>query len=188
VPEADAMLMLLGLPHGYEVEHVIDLPDGMQPSFRYSAVNSARAGGDVLLLRFRPEGAEPWIGSFAAGTVDKNGTSMVLSSPDPSVAFVIAGGDGYSVRVDSPETWQMLPVSPVQFAEVLAEQGLVVLGSSNALAVYDLKGLCWFKRVVEDELKLRSIAEGRINFSGLDPVQGKTVTLSADLDTGNEVK
>jgi len=182
------MLMLLGLPHRYEVEPLSEVPDGTQPLFRYSAVNSARNGGGVLLLRFRPEGMAPWIGSFAAGTVDKNGPSMVLSSPDPATAFVIAAGDGYSVRVDSPATWHMLPVSPVQFAEVLPAQGLVVLGSSNALAVYDLKGLCWFKRVVEDELKLQSIARGRINFSGLDAAQGKTVTLSADLGTGNEVK
>ena len=182
------MLMLLGLPHRYEVELVSGVPDGMQPSFQYSAVNSARTDGDVVVLGFRPEGGDPWIGRFAAGTVDKNGPSMVLSSPDPMVAFVVASGDGYSVRVDSPGIWHMLPVSPVQFAEVLPEQGLAVLGSSNALAVYDRKGLCWFKRVVEDELKLQSIAKGRINFSGLDPVQGKTVTLSADLGTGDEVK
>lgn len=44
-----------------------------------------------------------------------------------------------------------------------------------------------FRRVVENELRLQSIARGRINFSGLDAVNGKSVRLTADLETGKEV-
>jgi hypothetical protein len=101
---------------------------------------------------------------------------------------VIAGGEGYSVQVDSPGHWHPLPVSPVMFAEVLPEQVLVVLGSDSALAVYDPKGLVWFRRVVQNELKLRSISEGLIHFSGLDAVAGKTVCLSAVLRNGKEIE
>jgi hypothetical protein len=113
---------------------------------------------------------------------------MVISSPDPLIAFIIVGGEGYSVQVDSPGRGQHLPVSPVMFAEVIPEQTLVVLGSGNALAVYDLKGLVWFRRVVEDELKLRSISEGLIHYSGLDIEAGKTVSLSAALRSGKEIE
>ena len=112
----------------------------------------------------------------------------MISSPDPLIAFVIAGGEGYSVQVDFPGRWQPLPVSPVVFAEVIPEQTLVVLGSGNALAVYDPKGLVWFRRVVEDELKLRSISEGLIHFSGVDTEAGKTVSLSAALRSGKEIE
>jgi hypothetical protein len=181
------MLMHLELPHRYEVEWVEKLPAGIsQPSLRYYPAHSNDDSGDGLLLEFRPQTSPPWIGSFTGRTSEQNGLAMVISSPDPLVAFVIVGGEGYSVHVDSPGHWQHLPVSPVMFAEVIPEQTLVVLGSGNALAVYDPKGLVWFRRVVEDELKLRSISEGFIHFSGLDAQAGKTVSLSAALGSGKE--
>jgi hypothetical protein len=182
------MLIHLELPHRYEVESLAgtsSLPGS--EVFQYRAAHSSHDDRPNLLLRFHPEASQPWIGSFASGSVDPNAPSMVISSPNPLTAFVIAGGDAYSVKVDSPGSFQMLPVSPVLFAEALPEQGVVVLGSVNALAVYDSKGLCWFRRVVDNELKLQSIARGRIHFSGLDAPNGKSVSGSADLDTGKEV-
>jgi hypothetical protein len=183
------MLMRLELPHRYEVARASEAPAGIsQPPVRYRPAHSYDVGSDVLLLEFRSQSSAPWIGSFACRTSDSSGLSMVISSPDPLTAFVIAGGEGYSVQVDSPGHWQPLPVSPVVFAEVLPEQGLVVLGSGNALAVYDPKGLVWFRRVVENELKLRSISEDLIHFSGLDTEAGKTMCLSAALRSGKEIE
>lgn len=183
------MLMRLELPHRYEVARVSKTAAGIsQPSFRYRTTHPSDAGDDGLLLEFRPQTCTPWIGSFASRTSDKSAPSMVISSPDPLIAFAIAGGEGYSVQVDSPNHWQPLPVSPVMVAEVLPEQSLVVLGSGNALAVYDPEGLVWFRRVVENELKLRSISEGLIHFSGLDTAAGKTVCLSAALRSGKEIE
>lgn len=180
------MLMRLELAHRYEVAWVEKPPAGISPlPFRYRPQSSDAS--DDLLLEFKPQNSPPWIGSFACRTSNLNGPSMVISSPDSLIAFVIARGDGYSVQVDSPGHWSPLPVSPVMFAEVLPEQSLVVLGSGNAIAVYDPKGLVWFRRVVEDELKLRSISEGLIHFSGLDTEAGKTVSLSAALRSGKEV-
>jgi len=183
------MLMRLDLPHRYDVACVDEAPaDIGQPPFRYRPAHAADESGEGLLLEFRPQSAAPWIGSFACRTSDQSGLSMVISSPDPLIAFVIAGGEGYSVQVDSPGSWQPLPVSPVMFAEVIPEQTLVVLGSGNALAVYDPKGLVWFRRVVENELKLRSISEELIHFSGVDTEAGKTVSLSAALRSGKEIE
>jgi hypothetical protein len=181
------MLIRLELPHQYAVESVTESDSAGPAPYAFCPANAASSDHDVQLLRFRPQDSANWVGSFASGHVDKSAPSMVLSSPEPLTAFVIAAGDGYLVRVDSPQNWQMLPVSPVLFAEVLPERTMVVLGSANALAVYDPKGLCWFRRVVDNELKLQSIAAGRINFSGLDQVNGKSVSLSAELDTGEEV-
>lgn len=182
------MLMRLDLPHGYEVTPVTEAPTGISPlSFRYRTSQFNETGGE-LLLEFTPQNSSPWIGSFACRADETSSLSMVISSPDPQIAFVIAGGEGYSVQVDSPAQWQPLPVSPVMFAELIPEQSLVVLGSGNAIAVYDPKGLVWFRRVVENELKLRSICEGLIHFSGLDTASGKTVSLSAFLGNGKEVE
>ena len=182
------MLMRLELPHGYEVTRVTEAPAGISPrSFRYRPAQSNDAGGE-LLLEFTPQNSPAWIGSFACRANETSSLSMVISSPDPLIAFVIAGGEGYSVQVDAPAQWQPLPVSPVMFAELIPEQSLVVLGSGNALAVYDPKGLVWFRRVVENELKLRSISEGLIHFSGLDTAAGKTISLSAALRSGKEVE
>ncbi|MDR3747946.1 MAG: hypothetical protein P4M04_07320 [Acidobacteriota bacterium] len=182
------MLIHLELPHRYEVESLAEtsILAGSEV-FQYRAAHPGHDDRPNLLLRFRPEGSQPWIGSFSSGSVDPNAPSMVISSPNPLTAFVIAAGDAYSVQVDSPGSFQMLPVSPVLFAEALPQQTVVVLGSANALAVYDPKGLCWFRRVVNDELKLESIARGTIHFSGLDAANGKSVSGSADLDTGKEV-
>jgi hypothetical protein len=182
------MLIHLELPHRYEVEWLAEPPLGASSQlFHCHAANLTPGDRPTLLLRFRPESAGPWVGSFASGSVDTAAPSMVLSSPDPLTVFVIAAGDAYSARVDSPDSFQMLPVSPVLFAEVLPERTMMVLGSANALAVYDPKGLCWFRRVVENELELQSIAQGRINFSGLDAANGKSVRRNAELDTGKEV-
>ena len=183
------MLMRLELPHHYEVARVGEAPASIsQPPFRYRPAHISDASSEDLLLEFRPQTSRSWIGSFARRAGDQSGISMVISSPDPMTAFVIADGEGYSVQVDSPGHGHPLPASPVMFAEVIPEQSLVVLGSGNALAVYDPKGLVWFRRVVENELKLRSISEDLIHFSGLDTEAGKTVCLSAALRSGKEIK
>jgi hypothetical protein len=182
------MLMRLELPHSYEVTPVTEAPAGVSPlSFRCRPSQSNEAVGE-LLLQFTPQNSPPWIGSFACRSNETSSLSVAISSPDPQIAFVIAGGEGYSVQVDSPAQWQPLPVSPVMFAELIPEQSLVVLGSGNAMAVYDPKGLVWFRRVVENELKLSSICEGLIHFSGLDTASGKTVSLSAVLRNGKELE
>jgi hypothetical protein len=183
------MLMHMELPHRYEVVCLEEVPssDVSQPHYRYRAAHSSDVAGDALQIQFRPQTSAPWIASFAVGTHDQSALNLVISSPDPMIAFVIVGGEGYSVQVNSPGHWHSLPVWPVMFAEVIPEQTLVVLGSGNALAVYDPKGLVWFRRVVENELKLRSISEGLIHFSGLDTEAGKTVSLSAALRSGKEV-
>jgi hypothetical protein len=182
------MLIHLELPHRYEVEGVPgSAATGDPEAYSFCPANAASSDRDVQLLRFRPQNSASWVGTFASGNVDKTAPSMVLSTPDPLTVFVVAAGDGYSVRVDAPRNWQMLPVSPVLFAEVLPERTMVVLGSASALAVYDPKGLCWFRRVVDNELKLQSIAAGRITFSGLDRANGKSVRLSAELNTGKEI-
>lgn len=56
------------------------------------------------------------------------------------------------------------------------------------IAVYDPLGWVCFRRMVENELKLRSISEGLIHFSGLDTEAGKTVSLSAALRSGKEIE
>src|SRR5664279_6159046 len=94
------MLMRLELPHRYEVARASEAPAGIsQPPVRYRPAHSYDVGSDVLLLEFRSQSSAPWIGSFACRTSDSRGLSMVISSPDPLTAFVIADGEGYSVEV-----------------------------------------------------------------------------------------
>jgi len=181
------MLIRMELPHLYEVRRLEELSaPASLPLLHFSPGNSP-GNGEHLLLEFTPPTSAAWIGSFACGISSGTALTMVLSSPDPLIAFVVAGGIGYSVHVNSPEQCQLLPVSPVMFVEVLSQEGMAVLGSGNALAVYDAKGLVWFKRVVESDLKLQSISEGLIHFSGLDTEAGQPVRLSAELGSGRKV-
>jgi hypothetical protein len=181
------MLSRLELPHSYEVRVRSD--STAQPDAAVVHYFPPRADDkpvDGLVVEFRPRGGQSWIGCFSRGTSDENALTVVLSSPNPESAFVVCGGAGYSVRVDSPNEWHKLPVSPIISAEIIADQKVVVLGSDRDLAVYRPGGLSWFRRVVADGLQVQGITGGQIRFRGMDTDKGKTVDLRADIDTGKD--
>ncbi len=179
------MQLHLQLPHSFEVEWLREIP-GDQPLIHYYPADSTAGGKDGLLLRFQPQQGAAWIGCFAFGTDAPNAPTTVVASPDPSTAFVVARGAGYAVHPNVPETCEPLPVFPVVFVKVVPEQKLVDFGGQTALAVYGPQGLSWFKRVVQDELKVQRIGDHSIHFTGWDAAEGKTVEGCIDLGSGEK--
>ncbi len=177
------MQLHLQLPHSFEVEWLREMPAG-HPAIRYYPADSAAGGKEGLLLRFQPQQGGAWIGCFAFGSDAPDAPTTVVSSPDPSTAFVVARGAGYAVHPDAPETCDPLPVFPVLFVKVVPEQKLVIFGGQTALAVYGPRGLSWFKRVVQDELKVQRIGDRSIYFTGWDAAEGKTIEGCIDLGSG----
>ena len=180
------MQLDLRLPHSFEVEWLREMPAG-QPAHYYPA-NPAAGNDDGLLLRFHPQQGAAWIGCFALGSGAPSAPSTVVSSPDSSTAFVVARGAGYAVRPDSPGSCDPLPVFPVLFVRVIPEQKMVVFGGQTALAVYGPQGLSWFKRVVQDELKVQRIGDQSIHFTGWDAAEGKTIEGCIDLGSGEQCR
>lgn len=181
------MQLHLQLPHSFQIEWLREIP-GDQPLIHYYPADSTAGGKDGLLLRFQPEQGAEWVGCFAFGTGAPNAPTTVVASPDPSIAFVVAQGAGYSVHPHAPETCEPLPVCPVLFVKVVPEQKLVIFGGQTALAVYGPQGLSWFKRVVQDELKVQRIGDRSIHFTGWDAAEGKTIEGCIDLGSGEKCR
>lgn len=185
--DRNAMQLHLQLPHSFEVEWLRELPSD-QPPIHYHPAHSTSGGKDGLLLRFQPHSGPAWIGCFAFGSEAPNAPTTVVSSPDPSIAFVVAKGAGYSVHPDTPETCERLPVFPILFVEVVPDQRMVIFGGQTALAVYGPQGLSWFKRVVPDELKLQRVSDSSIHFTGWNAVEEKTVEGCVDITSGERCR
>jgi len=179
------MQLHLQLPHSFEVEWLREMPAD-QPPIHYCPGDSTEGGKDGILFRFTPQDGPAWIGCFAFAIEAPAAPTSVVSAPDPSTAFVVAKGAGYVVHADSPGSCEPLPVFPVLFIQVVPEQKLVIFAGDTALAVYDPKGLSWFKRVVQDELKIQRIGECAIHFTGWDQNKGKSVEGCVNLTNGEQ--
>ena len=181
------MQLHLQLPHSFEVEWLRELP-GDQSPIHYFPAHSTLGGKDGLLLRFQPKNGAPWIGCFAFGSESPNAPTTVVSSPQPSTAFVVAKGAGFSVHPETPESCERLPIDPVLYVKVVPEQRLVIFGGDTTLAVYGPQGLSWFKRVVQDELKVERVGDQSIHFTGWDPGEGKSVEGCVEIVSGEKCR
>ena len=179
------MQLHLQLPHSFEVEWLREIPAN-QPPIHYYPANSTEGGKDGLLLRFMPHHGPEWIGCFAFATESLGAPTSVVSAPNPFTAFVVARGAGYVVHPNTPGVCERLPIFPVVFVRVVPEQKLVVFGGDTALAVYEPHGLSWFKRVVQDELKVLRIGDRVIHFTGWDPEKGTSVEGCVNLANGEQ--
>src|SRR5436190_22552867 len=103
---------------------------------------SMASGKDGMLLRFKPVGAQEWLGCFAFGHPSYS-LSGVLATPNAQYACVISRGTAYWVNAGQSTDCGILNLLPVLKARILAEQKLLLLSDFVTLAVVGGVGALW---------------------------------------------
>lgn len=163
----------LTFPHEYEVDLAEELP-GRGQGVIYHPGASMTSGKDGILLRFKPVGAQEWLGCFAFGHPSYS-LSSVLASPNVQYACVISRGAAYWVNASRSTDCRILQVLPVLNATILAEQRLLLLSDFVTLALVGDDGELWRSpRLCWDDLRILRIEDGVVSGVGYDPTNSHT--------------
>jgi hypothetical protein len=101
---------------------------------------------------------------------------------------VISRGAAYVVNTDNPGSWEQIPVMPVLDVRSIPARQLLVFADFTRLAAYGNNGLVWRSpQICWDELKIHSLADGRIEGVGYDPTSLGKSRFTVDIDTGRSL-
>ena len=170
----------LTFPAHYTIEEA-ELPgDGRQIIYHPGA--STTHGKDGLLLKFRPNNGQEWIGCFAFGH-DSYPLTRVFSSANPDYACVISKGAAYWVNSASSERCQKLDFFPVSDVRALPAEGLLLLSDFITLCLLGSDGIPWRSpRLCWDELRIKEIEGAVVSGTGYDPTNKRTPKCEWSLD------
>lgn len=167
-------------------------------SARYNVIEGAFMGSDDALLTFAAEGTprlapvveifvvseagSSWHGSFF-GSADA--LSLLVSTADPGILLVIAGGVPYLVPVDQPETFRVLSLRPVREVHCAVAEGIVLLAGYSDLLALGAGAVRWtVKRLASDGFYEVRVTSSTVVVRGYSAAEGHEVETTVDLASG----
>ena len=140
----------LELQHKYMLRSVTQLDNGFD--VHYFTKSESFTERDGILLQVNNGSMKNWIGVFAFGISSFSG---VYSMPRKDSFCVVAKGVGYIVSADDPETWEIVPATPITDAKISIDSNVIVFSNFTELVAYGEKGFLWRSgRLAFDGLKL----------------------------------
>jgi hypothetical protein len=171
-------------PHHYECQVLPESPRIEGPHFYYPGAYT-QGGHDGHLVEIMPENGEPWLGTFAFGTIGSKGASGVFTTPSPHRLCVVATGAGYIVSASAPATWEPVRATPIIDVRPIFAQGLIVFASFTDLVAYGPTGIKWrTKRLSWDNLKITEVTNDFIKGEFWDIRSEGMERFLVDLTTG----
>jgi hypothetical protein len=176
----------LSFPHGWEAEILRKSPM-IAPSQHFTypqAIEEVEIGALEILFQPRPKAAQA-MATFALGFADPGLPHGLWSCPNPRQLCAVAGGYGYIVDTDRPETWMQIPYRPVTSVHVAVEQGLLLFAGFHALWALGRDGQAWeTARLSWEGLRVAEIRGSRLEGFGWDFASDAEVPFTVDLATG----
>ncbi len=123
--------------------------------------DGSRAHSEGIVVRFRPEAAEAWVGNFQQGCTWFN---TVLAHPDGRQVVVIAGGAGYVVDPETREqTHQgkadtIMSSEQITSAEHLPDLSIILLSDGFRFGVLKASGEGWTSTLINWNGDMRNVA------------------------------
>jgi len=170
-------------PRNFDCEYLAELPPGPHRHFYFPG--GTAAGGDGHVVRVRPHGAEPWVGTFTFGRVSPNGKNGLFTWPDPNCLCVVSVGDGYIVRVDAPTDFQVVRARPILDVRPILAKRIVVFANFTELVAYGRSGVLWRTgRLSWEGIDVARVTDTHIEGTVWDPRSDAKVEFIVDLETG----
>lgn len=171
-------------PQDYACELEPNL-DGREGKRYYFPAGSSTGGQDGVTVKVMPHQGEPWIGTFAFGTIVPNGLSGVYTTPNPRRLLIVAKGDGYLVATDNRDQWERVATIPTTDVRSIEKHGIIVVASFTHLVAYNNEGVFWkTKRLSWDNLKVISITDDELTGEYWDVQNEAKQRFIVDLKTG----
>jgi hypothetical protein len=166
----------------YEMEDPDELPSSGEGVIYFPPLQANVGHIYAKRLKFIDVAQNAWYGVFAS---EMDGLSLASTMPNPDWCFVSAAGTGYSLNVQRPEQWHLVPVLPVLGARVEAERKCVLLNDFTRIVGYGEKGEMWRSDALcSDELRIDRVGLDSIWCTGWDAPSGERISFQVDLETG----
>jgi len=138
-----------------------------------------------MLAEVHPEKGDPWLGTFAFGTVEPKGISGIFTTPSPDRLCVVARGEGYFISASTPTTWEPVQATPIIDVRPIRAQGVIVFASYTDLVAYGPAGIKWrTQRLTWDNLKITEVTDSFIKGEFWDILSEAMAGFTVDLATG----
>jgi hypothetical protein len=171
--------------HNFECNQVEGRPGVLTEHYYYPDA-STEGGRDGLVVQVSPRVRDPWIGTFAFGTVSPKAKNGLYSWPDPQIVCVVSKGQAYLVRVDEPTSYKVLNVDPVLDVIPIGAKNIVVFANYTELFSYGKSGPVWVSdRLSWDGIKITRVSDDYIEGEVWDPSVEANVAFKVDLSNGS---
>ena len=146
---------------------------------------NSRAHTEGLVVRFRPNDADAWVGNFQRG---ETWLDIVLAHPDKRQILVIAGGTGYVIDPEAREQTrqgkadEMLSSEQITSAEHRLDLGILLLSDGFRFGALKAGGGSWTSDNVNWEGDMRNVAIRGARLSAEVPSLDRKRWLSVELD------
>jgi hypothetical protein len=170
-------------PSQYEFEVLNEIPWGNVRRFYFPGVQT-EGGQDGLMVKITPPGNQSWIGVFAFGRIAPKAKNGVYTCPNDMQICVVSRGEGYIVRTDNPNCFEVVKARPISEVHIIIERKLIVFADSWQLCAYGEEGLVWqTDRLAWDGLKITEVTTDYIR-GEVDPWTDEKREFIVDIKTG----
>jgi hypothetical protein len=171
-------------PADFDTELLDELPDDSAPRWFYPGGTTA-GGQDGLLVRVTPAQGDTWIGTFAFGSVSRNGVNGVFTCPRAGWICVVSKGRGYLVNTLAPSDNQELSVLPILGVFPAASARQLVLHDFTRFLAVGPEGVVWITpRLSWDGFRGVTASGDRIIGEASDSPSGHWIPFAIDLPSG----
>jgi len=168
----------------YDVRDAPSQPMG-ESVFDFAAPNVATLAPAVEVAVTLHSGTE-WFGRFFG---DWGGLNVVVNGPAPDELFVVAGGVGYLVPVESPTTFRAIDFEFIRHVGVSSGLRSVFLVGETAVIALDKNGIiAWEARdLVSDGFTSVTLTAGSLVVRGFLAPEDRAVSVTLNLASGEVV-
>jgi len=171
----------LGFLAAYSCEILPGLPAVGLPPLAFARPPQA-AHSEGLVLRVLPAVGQPWVGNFHRGN---EGTSGVFASPDPATVCIVARGQGYLVKTNTPSVFELVEADPIKQVLSVPARGLLLFVDYTTVAAYGVGGLVWrTARLSWDGVRITDAGPDSVSGLAWDAAAGKDTPFAIDTLTG----
>ncbi len=143
------------------------------------------AHAEGLVIRFRPNDADAWVGNFQRG---ETWLDTVLAHPDKRQILVIAGGTGYVIDLEAREQTrqgkvdEMLSSKHIAHADHLPDLGILLLSDGFRFGALKADGGSWTSDNINWEGDMCNVAIRGACLSAEVPSMDRKRWLPVELD------
>ncbi|MBV8630654.1 MAG: hypothetical protein JOZ83_07005 [Silvibacterium sp.] len=142
----------------------------------------------ALEVMIRPDGAQPFLATFALGFADTAALTGLWACPNPDWLCALAGGYAYLVNTRQPQQFEQIEYQPVLLVRALPSHGLLVFGGHHSLLGWGSGGKSWqTERLSAEGFEITQIVDERLEGIGWDLITDRDVPFAIDLRTGTRI-
>lgn len=146
---------------------------------------SSTGGREGILVKVSPQGAAPWLGTFAFGHESPQTLTGIFSCPNANQICVVSSGSGFLVDATNPVNFIQVKSCPIVDVRAALSRQLLVFVDFTSISAYDSKGLAWrTKDLSWDGLTITLLTSESIEGLAWDAPLDRQVKVTINLSNG----